>query len=787
MVGIISNQAAMIAQRNLESANSSSEASIGRLSSGNRITRASDDVAGLAVGTVLKTDVSTLRKALENTNQANALLAVVDGALSTIGDMLQRQKALAVQANSGTLTETARNFLNEEFRNLKTEIDRIVDSTNFNGIQLLDGSIFDKADATTDTADDNSISVGSIEFTAAADLAAGESVIVNGTTFTATATTTASTDFLRAGTLTTDLDALVSAIQAQTSPELAEATYSRSGNSLVVQSVVKSGVAAQFTLDANDTDGTVNGATGVNEGVLLGATAGGVAKANTSFNGTVGDTIIDTTTSAKGTATGLLDLSADADNSAGDEIFINGSTFTIVASVTDATTQILEGSTTAITVANVASFLNNSNLANIGLATYEVSSSNAEQIVITYNTDSADAAGFDFANNTNKAAGTVTALSGGGDGGINLAGLSNNADFTGTISGFNATYLSTDSVQIDITVGDYTYSTTTNVDTTPTAATTIRLNADDVKGGHFEIRLAANQGSSVTNQSEADNFAARLDAAFENLTFQQVRDIESYSATGLVLTGSTTTGDLSGTKFTLDKNDFSDVKIESVLVEAPLTGQTTGANIEIVIDGETYKTASGLSQDIAIGAKVALTSTTNPNNVLTFFNGDTAVNIQTDAQASAFQSALEDAFGLKQANGLSFQVGTGSVDNIAVAVQSSNTSSIYKNNDGDFVDIEIGGADSSNAIIASDVLDNAINTVTTIRATVGALQSRFGFAAVNLNSSIENIDAARGSFLDTDIAGTSTEFATSSVRLSASISVLAQANQLPQNLLKLIG
>ena len=88
---------------------------------------------------------------------------------------------------------------------------------------------------------------------------------------------------------------------------------------------------------------------------------------------------------------------------------------------------------------------------------------------------------------------------------------------------------------------------------------------------------------------------------------------------------------------------------------------------------------------------------------------------------------------------------------------------------------------------AGDVLDNAIDTVTSVRAEVGALQSRFDFASANIESSLQNQDSARAVLLDTDIAAESTAFATAQVQLQAGISVLAQANLLQQNLLKLIG
>lgn len=138
---IISNISALNAQGNISRASSSASASISRLSSGQRITRASDDVAALATGTALRTQVTTLRTALANAAQGSSLLQVADGALSQIVDILQRQKAIAVQASSGQLTDTNRSLLNQEFTSLTAEVDRISSTTNFNGVSLLAGGL----------------------------------------------------------------------------------------------------------------------------------------------------------------------------------------------------------------------------------------------------------------------------------------------------------------------------------------------------------------------------------------------------------------------------------------------------------------------------------------------------------------------------------------------------------------------------------------------------------------------------------------------------------------------
>ena len=131
---------ASVARSNLTRANGASLSSITKLSSGNRITNAADDVAGMSVGTGLRSSVKTIQAGLQNVAQGNSMLQIAEGGLSQISEILQRQKELAVMASSGSMTDSERGFLDTEFQNLKIEIDRIANETSFNGVPLLNGS-----------------------------------------------------------------------------------------------------------------------------------------------------------------------------------------------------------------------------------------------------------------------------------------------------------------------------------------------------------------------------------------------------------------------------------------------------------------------------------------------------------------------------------------------------------------------------------------------------------------------------------------------------------------------
>ena len=137
---IATNTSANTALIYLNSNSRAQEKSLAKLSSGTRIVRASDDAAGLAVGTRLKSNVTVLKQAATNAVQARSVLQTADGALSRVGDILQRMKSLAAQSNSGSVDATARGFINTEFLQLRAEVDAIADATTFNGSALINGN-----------------------------------------------------------------------------------------------------------------------------------------------------------------------------------------------------------------------------------------------------------------------------------------------------------------------------------------------------------------------------------------------------------------------------------------------------------------------------------------------------------------------------------------------------------------------------------------------------------------------------------------------------------------------
>ncbi|MCP4216641.1 MAG: flagellin FliC [bacterium] len=160
---VINNLSSFGAQRNLLGASQGVNSSLGKMSSGLRITNAGDDAAGLAIGNALKADYTALTQGIRNANDGIGIVQIADGAFTQMGDMLSRATALATQASSGTLSDNEREMINTEYQEILKEIDRTVETTNFKGEQLFseDGSV------------EKSVYVGDTQVQSSVDLSVG--------------------------------------------------------------------------------------------------------------------------------------------------------------------------------------------------------------------------------------------------------------------------------------------------------------------------------------------------------------------------------------------------------------------------------------------------------------------------------------------------------------------------------------------------------------------------------------------------------------------------------------
>jgi flagellin len=819
---INTNIAAYYAQQNIGKASSSASASVARLSSGNRIVRASDDVASLAAGTSLRTQVTTLRMAMINTSQGASMLQVADGGLSQITDILQRQKAIAIQAGAGSMAAQERGFLNQEFQELSAEIDRLTNTTNFNGVVLLNGSLFDRVEPQTN-ASAAGAATASISFNTS--MVGGKNLTFNGVTFTTTTVLAAATGVnFFSGDVNGMVDNLVQLLNASTNNAISGISYTRSGNSVVItQNSGIGSIGRAFSFDVNGVGLGVGGVTvsGIqSNGVvtryfLQGGTEDGLGFGRTTASGVVGDNILTGQNQVRANQQFTVPPTPAAAVTAlfsGKGITFNDGAnlsfnFVLAAAATNNATEIVIGATLEETLDNAVQTLRAYAAqpnATAGAPTndrrilFDQFDFNREGRQVNIERKAfgnmfnvgANTASISFGSSVAGAGpttGSGTFANGATTGGVSYNGVQN-AAFTGKISGFTATYTNNvNLVNYSVTVGGIAYDAF-NINTAPTANTTIRFSSNN--GGFFEVEMAANNGANVTDQAGANVLAARLNAAFGGLTFYQERNVSSYTGAGAILTNGVPSGSLTGTSVRIQGSDFTNLGIQDIKVQAPAPGTTNGI-IEMTINGETYRSGD-IGSFIRPNSLVRLVNLTDANKYVEFYGPATTntnttlttaltIDFSTGERAASFQEALKTAFGFGSGGtSLEFQVGTTTSDTLKVSLGNAQTSKIFG---GQAIDV----LTQANAANASNVLDDAIDRITSIRADVGALQSRFNYASNNIESSLQNQDAARGILLDTDVAQESTAYATAQVQLQAGIAVLAQANLLPQNLLKLIG
>ena len=139
-MSVRTNVASLMAAGNLAQTNKNLGATLNRISSGLRVNSAADDAAGLGVATNLETDAKSVTQAMRNANDGISIIQTAESASNEVVDILQRMRELAVQSSSETLDDDERSYIDDEFDELSEEIARIANVTEFNGVELADGT-----------------------------------------------------------------------------------------------------------------------------------------------------------------------------------------------------------------------------------------------------------------------------------------------------------------------------------------------------------------------------------------------------------------------------------------------------------------------------------------------------------------------------------------------------------------------------------------------------------------------------------------------------------------------
>jgi flagellin len=228
MAVVNTNVGASIAQNALTRNERDMNTAMERLSTGSRINSAKDDAAGLAISSRMTSQIRGLEVGIRNANDAISMLQTADGAMIEVTNMLQRMRELALQSSNGTTTEADRNYLNAEYANLISEMERIAQNTQWNGRSILQG-------------DANAAGDPTVSFQVGAN--GGQTVAVNfgdisqsgGTTFqafSAAAATAAISAQTTASAITTGTAAVTAIDSAITAVNSQRATFGAAVNQL---------------------------------------------------------------------------------------------------------------------------------------------------------------------------------------------------------------------------------------------------------------------------------------------------------------------------------------------------------------------------------------------------------------------------------------------------------------------------------------------------------------------------------------------------------------------------
>ena len=246
---INTNTASLNAQRNLSASQASLATSMQRLSSGLRINSAKDDAAGLAIAERMNAQVRGMNVGIRNANDGVSMVQTAEGALSKVGDSLQRMRELAVQARNATNSSSDRDSLNKEFVQLQGEINRVLGGTSFNGKKMLG------ADATAmsfqigaNVTSDDVIQITTTDMTSDADISA----VTSGAAIDGNATVS------DIGTVIQDIDTAINTVNDQRAEFGAAQSRFEAVISSLQQGVEAQSAARSRIMDADFAQETAN-------------------------------------------------------------------------------------------------------------------------------------------------------------------------------------------------------------------------------------------------------------------------------------------------------------------------------------------------------------------------------------------------------------------------------------------------------------------------------------------------------------------------------------------------
>lgn len=740
---INTNVASLNAQRNLGTSQSQLAKSMQRLSSGLRINSAKDDAAGLAISDRMTSQIRGLNQAVRNSNDGISLAQTAEGALQESTNILQRMRELAVQSANDTNTASDRTSLQAEVNQLKQELDRISETTNFNGKTLLDGSLtsaqfqvgananetisFSIASAATTALGNNSLTTNN-DVGVESSIKNGSTLAVAGGGFTdntyagladrtaETFTITNTSDVASTANGGTSATALATSLGANSASYSNSITFDLSAIATALGANDNETVTLELS-NGRDVIFTYDTASGSFD------TIGGAGAADWSFSGggSSGTTV---TYSATSGSNFQIDGYATGTHAAGAITYskYNGTAGTVT----------LTANSAAHTQTGLDGYVQRAD------ATYNFTSSNTvKTISSTTASDTTSIVGVSAGENGMEGIGLTSLVDGTG------ANIPNNVSAqTLTVVGNQG------AAEVEIDEGD-----------------TASIIAAKVNAASADTGVTADANTTATISDLSANGSVTFSLQGTNTTAVAINaTVLSDNLTNLVTAINDQTGN-TGISATLSADKAS------IVLE-----QTDGYDIKIsnfehstAVDGTTP--ANGLEQTIKVTGNQGI------GTVLT--DGSTS-GVTNDNQTDSTIVGGEVTFSSASTFNVTSNIANNAESLFNSAAEGANVSTLQSINEIDITSVD-GAANAIKSI------DGALMQVDNMRGELGAVQNRFESTISNLSNISENISAARSRILDADIAQETSAMTKQNILAQAGVSILAQANQSPQLALSLLG
>jgi flagellin len=703
------------AQRNLNNSQSALQTALQRLSSGLRINSAKDDAAGLAISTRFTTQINGLDQAARNANDAISLAQTAEGALGSYTDILQRIRELAVQSANSTNSSSDRQALNNEAQQLLAEAQRIATQTQFNGQNVLDGTLTNAQFQVGANANQTiTVSVGNAQ---TSQLGAYQYVnstsAVSGTALTSGDLTI---NGVNVGASTSgSADDIVNAINSVTSQTNVTAS--------ATSQIVAANAPVQGRQDLQAGDLVING-------VDIGAVSGSYnfATQGASIAAAINNKTAATGVSATANATtGALTLSSTT----GKTIAITSNNGAAGASrVENATGLELSASTATATQTYTIN-----GVRGVSSMTFDATVADGDTFTLGGKT-------FEF-----QAAGTTGQLSGGhviiANGGVawSAANAASNAvDAIGDATNGVSTVTASDDGAGQLTI-------TSNVIGIELSKT--YLLDDSGMNGH--VATGANEDTAASGITEGSK-----------LTIDGIDYTFSLGATN-------------GNTISLDRGTQANDAAAEGGVATDLAAAITANHSGTASSNLTSHTAAAVG-NVVTASSVLKGSAGNGLGTGTAVGGGKIVAAAGVNGTDGAYTASTTYGTISLTSNAAYQVGG---NNPGVAGLSTASSTLTAINT-----VDISSVAGANAAIT--LVDGALDQVSSIRATLGAVQNRFQLTIASLQSTSENLSAARSRILDTDFAAETANLTRAQILQQAGTAMLAQANAVPNTVLTLL-